>query len=175
MENAIYNILNSLKKRLDKDNQLTVNLFDEFSFTAKFKFNAPASLESIKKFSNMHNVNIPNDYRDFLLLHNGAELFRGKYEAPIVLYGLQQIDINLINQVPSGFLPIGYYPDTGFIMINYKGYKHSKSSYLWQLDSDFIDLKCDFKTWLNRILVAQGMNYWEWYSEVIPLDTILNE
>ena len=50
-----------------------------------------------------------------------------------------------------------------------------ESNYMWILSTDPINLKCDFKTWLNRIIVTQGMNYWEWRSEVVPLDLILNK
>lgn len=170
MVNVMYKTLESLKNRLDKGNELAIHLFDGFSFIAKFNFNVPASLEDINYFLSENNINIPNEYKDFLLLHNGAELFKGKYEAPIKLYSLEEIVANNTRQIPSGFFPIGYYPDTGFIMINSNNLKYNNSNYMWILDTDPINLKCDFKTWFNRIIVAQGMNYWEWNSQIVPLD-----
>jgi hypothetical protein len=60
-------------------------------------------------------------------------------------------------------------------MINSNDVINNESNYIWILDTDPINLKCNFKTWLNRIIVAQGMNYWEWYSEIVPLDSIRNQ
>lgn len=58
--------------------------------------------------------------------------------------------------------PIGYFTDLGYIMINNTRYEKGHADYIWITDMNPIKFSCNFVTWLDRIIIAQGNNYWEW-------------
>ncbi|WP_026678522.1 hypothetical protein [Fictibacillus gelatini] len=67
------------------------------------------------------------------------------------------------DMMPNDSYPIGYYPDLGCIMVNSKRCKKGEKNYLWLFGIDRMDLKCDFKTWLDRMIMAQGNTIGKWF------------
>lgn len=45
-----------------------------------FYWNEPATLEKIEAFENRNNCKIPEDYREFLLISNGAIIYKSESE-----------------------------------------------------------------------------------------------
>ncbi|WP_026678519.1 hypothetical protein [Fictibacillus gelatini] len=61
--NLVEEILNGLKERLDKNNQLLVQANKGYCYTATFTFNDPATIEEIDQFAKNTGWVIPLDYR----------------------------------------------------------------------------------------------------------------
>lgn len=171
---TIKNILDVLKKRLDKNNEIFIQAEQGYCYTSKCIFNEPTTNEAIDKFLEETGWSIPNEYREFLLIHNGANFFSFEYGGACYLNNLEQIIHDNVAPLSKNFNPIGY-SDFGQIVINSKRVKEGRKDYMLLVRDDILDLKCDFKTWFDRMIVTHGMNYWEWESKTVPLDTILNE
>lgn len=95
-------VLDGLKKRLDSNNQITVQKKGGKIYTAQFTFNPPATEELVIKFSRETHWHLPPDFKNFLLLHNGARLFEntktgGGYE----LLSLYEIPDNHLDYMPK--------------------------------------------------------------------------
>ncbi|MDP4145790.1 MAG: hypothetical protein Q8936_15095 [Bacillota bacterium] len=109
------------------------------------------------------------------VIHNGANFFTHEYGGACYLNSLEQIRLDNVAPISEDFYPIGSYVDLGQIVINSKRVQQGRKDYIFLSSDEIIDFKCDFKTWLDRMIITQGINYWEWKSRTIPLDTILSE
>lgn len=165
--------LNGLKKRLEKDNtiyiQHTEGLVDEVSCD----FNTPATENAIKLFEEETGWTLPQDFKEFLLLHNGANLlFHPRFGDGIELFSIEKI-LEMREAYEDVFekeyFSIGACRD-GLILIDAEICKPNPardSNYLfWLMDcsseDDVTDLKSNFEIWLDRIIAAQGEDYWNW-------------
>jgi len=171
---TIKNILDGLKKRLDNNNETLIQSTNGYCYTAKCIFNEPTTNEAIDKLIIETGWSIPKEYREFLLIHNGTKFFSFEYGGACYLSRLEEIVPNNISPLSEDFCPIGY-SDYGQISIKSKRVSEGRKDYMFLLNDEIIDLKCDFITWFDRMIITQGINYWEWRSKTVPLDTILNE
>lgn len=106
--------LAELKKRIDlSGGDLLIQDSDGEVEPAQFRFNPPATQEDIEELEYTYDVELPQDYVDFLKIHNGAVLFdrgRGEYTE---LYSISQVYefANVgIPEVSPGFMPIARHP-----------------------------------------------------------------
>lgn len=176
---TVKQILDGLKIRLDNHNSIMIqNSYDSQPFIMNFTFHEPVQQDEIDSFIAKTGITIPCDYQQFLLLHNGATFFSYEYGYSFCLYSLNEIKTeyeHLIhnqycgNHIKKNGFPIGYYVDTGWIWIDQSKYNGS-GNYMMLDGIEVIDFRCDFKTWLDRIIRAQGDRYWEWYSKIVYLD-----
>lgn len=107
MNTTVPLILSALKERLDQNNVLLIQDVGGSLLETKLIFNPPATEHEINQFFNEININVPNDFKSFLLLHNGARIF-----TEIRLFGLEDIYRLYIqhdykSMLPEGWLPIG--------------------------------------------------------------------
>lgn len=159
------NILDALKSRLNDTNLLTIQSTDGSLFNMSFKFNAPVNEEVINSYGNL-----PEDYKSFLLLHNGAEFFSWEYGTMFYIYSLEE-SLSILERVKSGdfvpmenkddWYPIGYVQDIGGLYIDFS----SNKNYLILMGIPVYELLCDFPTWLDRMIRVNGERYWEWASK----------
>jgi hypothetical protein len=172
---TIKNILDGLKQRLNKDNETLIQSTNGYCYTGKCIFNNPSTNEAIDNFVEKTDWSIPEEYREFLLIHNGANFFSFKYGCACYLNRLEQIIPDNIAPISKDFYPIGSYTDLGQVIINSKRVREGRKDYMFLSSNEIIDFKCDFITWFDRMIITQGINYWEWRRKTVPLDTILNE
>lgn len=172
---TIRNILDSLKNRLDKNSEIGIQATQGYCYTGKCTFNKPATNEEIDKFILDTGWSIPDEYRKFLLIHNGANFFSFEYGGASYLYGIDEIISNASLSISKNLYIIGLHSDLGDIVIDSKRVKEGRKDYMLLSSDEIIDFKCDFKTWLDRMIITYGINYWEWRSKKVPLDDILNE
>lgn len=172
---TIKNILDGLKKRLDNNNKTLLQSTNGYCYTGQCTFNEPTTDEAIDKFIAKTGWSIPEEYREFLLIHNGAYFFSYEYGGACGLNSLEQIIFDNVAPISKDFYPIGSYCDLGQIVINSKRVMEGRKDYMFLSSDEIIDFKCDFKTWFDRMIITEGINYWEWRSKTVPLDTILNE
>lgn len=176
MENyTIKNILDSLKNRLDKNNEIHIQATQGYCYTGKCTFNKPAANEEIDKFIWDTGWSVPDEYREFLLIHNGANFFSFEYGGACYLNSLKQINEDNVAPISKNFYPVGSYTDLGQIVIDSKRVKAGRKDYMFLSSDSIIAFNCDFKTWLDRMIITYGINWWEWSCNEIPLDDILNE
>ncbi|KAA0549519.1 SMI1/KNR4 family protein [Bacillus sp. BGMRC 2118] len=168
---VIEEILLGLKKRL-VDNKMLVQSSKGYVYEAEFYFNDPATGKLIEEFQKTTPFLLPNDYRNFLSVHNGFTIFKGEFEGQIELYRLEDIQKEyhvfrdafyhyLVEEKQDSY-PIGYYTDIGMLMINNEKVKQGLSDYLWITSIDDIDLNTSFEVWLDRAIMSQGNHYWSW-------------
>jgi len=99
--------LEGLKKRLDSENTLLVQAETGYSEPAKFFFYPSASEDEISTFQNELGVRFPVDYKEFLLRHNGSNLFvhsyygRGNELFSVDMIRLVYIDYDYKNLIPD--------------------------------------------------------------------------
>lgn len=153
--------LKGIKQRLNDDGTITVQQEAGAIFKLHCSFQEPATKEQIKNFQLVYDCILPQDYQNFLLENNGARIFED-----LDLYSLDELitfkDINL----PEGCFCIASYLDTR-IVIDTRLYKKGISDFLFCLDSvesleDGTNLNTNFELWLDRLIIAQGVKYWEW-------------
>lgn len=174
---SIYNLveltLNALRQRLDNDGRLKIQAEFGYCEMAKCSFNPPTTAKEIDNFFSAYNLKVPYDYKQFLLLHNGARLFvspGGGFE----LFGLDEIyklyiEYDYINIIPEGWFPIG--TDNGdMLFINSTKYTNSREcGYLFWTEMLFVDdaleLDLSFERWLEKFIITNGVQFWNWKSE----------
>lgn len=121
-----------------------MNIEFEFSFE-------PVDKNNIKIFEETYNLNLPDDYKNFLLCHNGGKTVRRRFEtndktitSSIMLFlplSKEKDDeleyffkkYNLGNIVPSNFIPIGIDPADSLICMSVSG-KDRGSIYFCDMD-----------------------------------------
>lgn len=111
---------------------------------ATFHFKNPATPQEISGLEKKLGVIFPNDYKEFLLQHNGMEMFDG-----IEILSLEGIiEYNEVQDFPEGYLLIGYHFDGRYVIDTNKSKKGL--GYILYLDSidnieDAINLDSNFE------------------------------
>jgi len=166
----------SLKKRLSDNNILCVQNERGFIMEAEFEWNTPASDSDIFEYERNNNVSLPESYKEFLKISNGAILFKDKQYGQ---WGCKICGINELNIVNEKVRAIrGNFPDSWLVFATWLGdtdllifdlskYNSGEKKYI--LDGDECDsedefdyINGDFEKWLDRLIVAQGSKYWRW-------------
>jgi hypothetical protein len=160
----VHETLNELKKQLI-NNKLSIQEQNGVAIEMEFQFEKPAPEIEIEGFINSTGLWLPEDYKAFLQIHNGATLFQPWYGGQFELYGLTSI----YKQKKQGLFmefwyPIGY-QDGGYLMIDGEKVTQGEQNYLlWWESSIFEDVKSlnmNFSSWLNQFIIAQGMKFWD--------------
>ncbi|MFC4077774.1 SMI1/KNR4 family protein [Salinithrix halophila] len=153
--------LTALKKRL-VNQEIEVQGERGFLYKVEFEFNPPASDSKIREFEKNNNITLPVDYKQFLLMHNGAVLFEPWFGGGFELHSLWRIIDSKLEGMPEEWFPIGY-QDGGQLFIDTSV---ANENYLIWLDSSILEdakyLNMNFEAWLDRFVVAQGAKFWEW-------------
>jgi len=136
------------------------------------KWNDALSEEVISEFFSSRNWEIPNDYRDFMRLHNGATLFtHSYYGGGLRVLSIQEIDTiwNGTDKFPAHCLPIIWQDEynAGSIFLDSQRYQENKMPYLYYLDAiepieSAIPINTSFTVWFDRLIMCQGAEYWLW-------------
>lgn len=130
-----------------------------------FNFKDPAAEAEIAHLENVFKVTLPNDYKEFLRLHNGMEIIDG-----IEILSINDvIQYNEVQDLPEECILIGYHFD-GRYVIDTKRY-HNGLDYMFYLDSidpfeEAQDLSSNFEIWFDRLLSSNGSKYWELNQDV---------
>ncbi|ENQ3105338.1 SMI1/KNR4 family protein [Bacillus cereus] len=158
-EYSVKNTLDTLKSRLNEKDEIVVQSFNGYYYTAECTFNEPATQEEIHTFIRETGWIVPNDYKEFLLLHNGAYFFSYEYGTAFHFYSLMEILKRYDKELHGDRYPIGNCPDRGYIVISNARCQQNNDKYMMLNGIELIDFRCDFQTWLDRMIVAQGECY----------------
>ncbi|PGZ93353.1 SMI1/KNR4 family protein [Bacillus sp. AFS029533] len=167
--------LNGLKKRLEKANTIYIQHTEGMVYEVTCDFKASASEKALKLFENQTGYTLPQDYKDFLKLHNGSSLlYTPDYGDGIELFSIEYtLELYESWKEHSAFernlFAIGTCKD-GYLLIDAdlcKPKPNRDGNYIhWLIDGgseeDVIPLHTNFELWLDRIIAAQGDDYWNW-------------
>jgi hypothetical protein len=167
--------LNCLKERFKTEKLISLIHTRGLTYDVTCEFNSPASPGLVEKLEEELGRTIPQDYKEFLLLHNGANLlFQPDVGEGIELYSIEMVlEMRKAHQDMSVFEKELFSIGTcrfGMILIDAvicKPNPHRDSNYLFWLEecaseNEAINLNSNFEIWLDRIIAAQGEDYWNW-------------
>ena len=160
--------MNGLKQRLDENGKLAVQSSQGVIFEMGFTFHDPAQEAVLSNYPYL-----PEDYQQFLRLHDGANFFTFEYGGLFGIYSLKkaiaEYDFLKKNDViPTGkdWFPIGRVTDMGNLCIDLT---HPKKHVL--LDGIAVrSFYCTFETWLDRMIQVNGVYFWQWAGEELDLN-----
>ncbi|MBH0171538.1 MAG: SMI1/KNR4 family protein [Bacillota bacterium] len=162
---SIPNVLNGLKNRLGDRNSLTIQSSGGHLFDMSFTFNPPIDEDVLSTYESL-----PEDYKNYLRLHNGTKFFSWEYGTLFGIHSLEE-SLGILEKVKTGeyvpmkykddWFPIGYFQDIGGLYIDLS----TDKNHLILLGIPVYDLLCDFPTWLDRMIRVNGEIYWEWTSK----------
>lgn len=161
--------LEALKKRLDSKGLLEIQQEEGYLEKAEVFFNPPATEKDLKKLP----FNVPKDYEEFLLLHNGGLIFNHpEYGGGFELFTIDEIlEHRAIPgfDYPDNWFPIAYGYDGCYLIVTDK---MVGNGYLYVMDTgynfeDNMFIGMTFEDWLEKIIIAQGSKFWEW-GFIIP-------
>ncbi|MGZ0050068.1 SMI1/KNR4 family protein [Brevibacillus gelatini] len=91
MKLDIVPILDSLKVRVSKDYTLIQEEYTGDLIDVEFRWNNPASKEEIQSFTKKTGWVLPENYKNFLSMHNGAILFMSETHQ-FCLHSIEEIE-----------------------------------------------------------------------------------
>ncbi|WP_019636195.1 SMI1/KNR4 family protein [Paenibacillus fonticola] len=159
-------ILDGLRKRTNSKNEILIQLSGGELEIAKFEFNPPARIEEIDFISKKYNVNLPNDYVEFMCIHNGAKLFDVGFGEFTEIYHLNKVDENselMPDTIRGGLIPVAHYP-SGTI---YLDTTREKCIFTNDSSQDFNFMSMNFGEWLEALILANGKYFWEWTPQML--------
>ncbi|MEY9971838.1 hypothetical protein ABH966_002211 [Lysinibacillus sp. RC46] len=170
MDQIITKSIDALKSRLDSENILVIQREKGYLYNVKFEFNNPASIKDVDRFVEKTGLRLPNDYKEFLLKHNGALLFSDvEYGGGFELLSVEEVHkeyLEYLDHFPKNWYPISV--DNGdYIIIDSSQVEKGQQNYLIRYQGGepveyAIKLNMNFATWLDRLIVSQGSEFWLW-------------
>ncbi|WP_028778734.1 SMI1/KNR4 family protein [Shimazuella kribbensis] len=160
----VHETLDELKKQLI-NNKLSIQDRNGVDIEMEFQFDKPASETETEAFIHSTELQLPEDYKAFLQIHNGATLFQPWYGGQFELYGLSSIHKQKnLGLFMESWYPIGY-QDGGYLMIDGKKANQGEQDYLLWWESSIVEdaknLCMNFVTWLDQFILAQGKKFWD--------------
>ncbi|GIN58250.1 SMI1/KNR4 family protein [Lederbergia ruris] len=177
-DSSIVHVLEALKIRLDEENVLAVHSTSGIYPKMGFVFNEPLTKYELEQLIRKNNLDLPAEYREFLLLHNGAEFFTYEYGYSFCLYSIEDMikeyhsleEYCDVDYILNYCYPIGYMVDHGTLLLDLSNFKQTNKGNILLMGVNTINLYCDLPTWLDRMLISQGNAYWEWYSKEVEFE-----
>lgn len=132
-------------------------------------FRKPASEEEISRLLSIYSP-LPEDYMKFLSITNGMRPFEDvDWSSENNIFSTSDLMFANEPYASSSWLIVAVICDD-CILINLDDVANNKTEYMYLTvgPCDFIDarsLYCDFQTWLDRFIMAQGNKYWTWRVE----------
>ncbi|CAJ1001053.1 SMI1/KNR4 family protein [Brevibacillus aydinogluensis] len=165
--------LSALKERIAK-NQTFIQQEDGETFEVDYVWNEPATEAEILSLIETTGWMIPEDYKEFLLLHNGASLFVAEMSA-MKLHSINEI-LTYFEEYeefykysyPKSWYMIGTYHGYGeYLFIDSERVKQGKKDYLVIVEEgDTQRVPLNFEEWIDRFIVCQGEHFWNWNREI---------
>lgn len=177
-EFSILNVFEALKTRLDENNLLDVHSTSGLYPKVGFNFKKPIASEDLEQVITKSRLVLPPEYKEFLLLHNGAEFFTYEYGYSFCLYSIDEMldeynsmrDYCDVEYILKNCYPIGYVIDIGMLLLDFSYFVKTKKVNILLRSIETINFHCDLTTWLERMIIAQGNAYWEWYSNEVQFN-----
>lgn len=165
-------IIEILRNRLSANNTLFVQNEHGIYQEVSFEFYNPITIEHINNFELSNNIVLPDSYKEFLQISNGAILFRDiKYDQ----WGCKILSIEELINKTNYIKKIGYnIKESWIVFAEWLGDGDTLLFDLERLKDYIIDgdsgyntnkweyLNGNFENFLDRLIVSQGSKYWRW-------------
>lgn len=168
---SIDQLFKGLKERLDSEGTTILLNEEGFNEKAKCSFEEPATIEEITKAEKEFKFKFPDDYKQFLLLHNGATIFSRLDEDGRELGGeLWLFSIDEVREAiedyelkKGNYLPIGSVFDQS-LAISSEPLKKGSLNYLCiaEIVDEYESIELNLELFLSRYITSSGQNFWEW-------------
>lgn len=170
--NVISKSLTGLKKVLNNNNRMEILGIEGAVLEVKCTFNEPSNIEKLKQFEESTGLLLPDDYRDFLLIHDGAIIFEVLLNSSINIGGgLYLFSIDEVKNrkeelaFQQNHYPIASLLEGHHLVVDVEKIKNNDRNYLL-ITNPFFDeitmLNLNFELFLDRYLLSQGSSFWEW-------------
>lgn len=165
------NLMRQFKDRLDNNNGIIEAMVKGGDFEkTRNHLNPPATQEDIQRLTDHFSSEFPQDYIQYLECCNGASLFEDlQYGGENILYSVDQVIMANENIEHNDRIAVAYICDDR-ILIDLNLWRKGEDQYLLLCESvNPVECSgrffCNFETWLERFLLAQGHKYWYWKTE----------
>lgn len=145
-------------------------------------FNSPLTSKEVDSYFVKESVTLPKDYKHFLTLHNGCNLFRTESDLILELFPLEEmLKLSAEHHSEDGLLSEGNYWIVGqideyWILIDKNQCKDPEYSFRKPYisvvhPSDGLEmvvpLNLNFECFLECAVIAQGDYFWEWSEDTV--------
>lgn len=160
MSYSISDILEGLKKRINSNSELLIQVEGGEVEKAKFEFSLQAETKDINLLTEKYNIKLPQDYIDFLLIHNGAKLFDIGFGEYTEIYSINQVieTSELIPDALPSLLPIARCPSYQVFLDTLCT---ENNIFINKGASEFDFTGLTFKGWLESLIITNGNSYFE--------------
>lgn len=171
--------LEALRSKLDASAHLEVIHEGGEIWKAHFTFDNPTTVEDIQGVKRQLHLSLPPNYEQFLLHYNGALLYHDDIfgQWGFQLYGTGDlISANMDfkkrhadNWPPTYFVFAKSLGDTDRLILDTaQSVDNGRDCPVVDGDSGYLPQEWkiaarSFSDWLDRLVVAQGAKYWQWY------------
>lgn len=167
----------ALKKRISEKGTLLIQNEEGSVSEAGFDWNSPATDEDLEQFEKSTGIALPDDYKAFLKISNGATLFKdveyGQWGCQIL--ALDQLivatqDLRNYGQdlTEASIVFATWLGDGDTLLFDLRKYQNEGKNYIIDGDAgynfeEWEYIKGNFGKWIDRLIVSQGAKYWRWY------------
>ncbi|MFS0889890.1 SMI1/KNR4 family protein [Peribacillus frigoritolerans] len=170
MSNFIQNTLSGLKKLLNTNDQMKIISYEGEVREITCSFNSEAVASEIEKFENENSIKLPEDYKAFLTLHNGARIYESidedgdKLGDGLEIFSLDEIkEYQEIEYLSEHGIPIAHLLEDCYLIIDTDKLKGGDPNYLNIMEfTDLSSLNLNFEIFLDRYIISQGEAFWSW-------------
>ncbi|MDR6550704.1 SMI1/KNR4 family protein [Paenibacillus qinlingensis] len=168
MKQIVYKTLMGLKEHIEKSPTMYVHRGSGHLQPCSFSFYKPTSEIHMMNFVKETGYYLPESYKDFLMINDGALLFKDiseKANGAWHIFGLEDI-IDFIDkkEVPENMYVIAKYHSI-LIYVNSSRVKEGREDYMF-VGSTYVpdaeDIVLNFELWFERLVVSQGSFFWDW-------------
>jgi hypothetical protein len=170
MSNFIQNTLSGLKKLLNTNDQMKIISYEGEVREITCSFNSEAVASEIEKFENENSIKLPEDYKAFLTLHNGARIYESidedgdKLGDGLEIFSLDEIkEYQEIEYLSEHGIPIAHLLEDCYLILDTDKLKGGDPNYLNIMEfTDLSSLNLNFEIFLDRYIISQGEAFWSW-------------
>ncbi|MFC9597915.1 SMI1/KNR4 family protein [Peribacillus butanolivorans] len=170
MSHFVQNTISGLKKLLNNNDPMKIISYEGEVREVTCSFNSQTITAEIEKFENENSIKLPEDYKAFLRLHNGARIYQsisedgGKLGDGLHIFSLDEIkEHQEIEYISEHGIPIAHLLEDCYLILDTEKLKGEDSNYLNIMEfTDLSSLNLNFEIFLDRYIISQGEAFWSW-------------
>ena len=170
LSHFIQNTLSGLKQLLNNNDQMKSVAEEGEVYTVSCSFNPPIKTTEVKMFESEHDIKLPEDYKAFLKLHNGARIYESVDDdgvnigGGLHLFSLDDIkETQEVEYISEHGIPIAHLLEDCYLILDIEKLKSTDPNYLNILEfTDIKILNLNFEIFLDRYIISQGVPFWSW-------------
>ena len=170
MSHFIQNTLSGLKQLLNNNDQMKSVVEEGEVYNVSCSFNPPIKTTEIETFESEHDIKLPEDYKAFLKLHNGARIYESVDDdgvnigGGLHLFSLDDIkETQEVEYISEHGIPIAHLLEDCYLILDIEKLKSRDPNYLNILEfTDIKILNLNFEIFLDRYIISQGVPFWSW-------------